>query len=1079
MKGSRKGNRVFKEILLYLFFVLIFIPLALAQGNSSPHVYIQNGILYIDGVPQSFLYGAEIQYFRARGSCQKNIDPEITYTAWDELLNKAKEAGINTISFYIPWDWHEPVEGKFDFTGEYDGDGDGRPDYPARNLKRFFKMIKEKGFKVVIIRPGPYINAEWGPHFFGAVPEWLTANEEYQDTLMREENGEISISSMGDGEVKIHSYNHEKFLEKVKEWFRALYNNVLKDVIGEGAPLVFIQLDNETNYGWEEHALYRRDYSAHSIEAYRKFLEDKYKDIENLNQVYNTQYQSFSEVRPPSLFDLDWSLLPQIPIRHRDWIEFHDFYIEKYLSTLKNFWEEIDIKEGDVLFIRSEAYNTWGLGHIPGWNGLSSNNGILTAVNLYQKITESPYLLDFPMKPGHDIKWATEVNKLILGEKGWNYVTEMQTGWFWGDLLNSAREHIYVDGIGHGVKGFTFYYFHTGFNEGEASDCRELGLFWKGAPLNFNLQYITLTDSTGVKPWVCGESWSLIKYLGNYVLAPLGEDLIQSEEVENEVAILDYLPYHYSLEGIEISTHLSGALMGLLIAAGYNPRICLLDVASEDELNKYKVLFFHGLNYMKKKDMHKLLNYVKGGGILVNFLDLPSFDDNGNQDDSFSKILVDSSSGPVVMTKGKIQWSLNNSKGEFSYYPSRAWLNFYPLTTGGVYWGLNEDGEDTKGIVPFMWYIEESTGERYLLGYYKEYGKGRIYHIACNLHYLFNEGDYYNPRLGECLEGYYEVTKALLSDMELNRAIEVTSVNGYPGYHVLVWGRVIEDKDTVFIFVRNNSESGAKINVKIMAGALGLDKNKEYKVIDLMYKEENTPYYCYNTVVSNLSMDDKNEISFTVKVEAERATILVIQPVDVPVLGEKQIEKLIEQALQGDIQAIVQLGGLGKVETVEPLLSLLSKPDREIISETRRALIKLMDGIEDEMLKEIVNNAVIIYDLEASKEEKLNAIKQLVQIGDIRGVDALVGALREDDIDIKLTALWGLMKMGDIVVEPLQKYLDDPEISDDVKYLLSQISSTGGIDVEYAEFEVPEAAEDSFCFAPVEENISESPFWEL
>ena len=66
---------------------------------------------------------------------------------------------MNMVSFYIPWDFHEPVEGKFDFDGTTDEDGDGNPDYPSRDVKTFIRMIKERGFKYIMVRPGPYINA--------------------------------------------------------------------------------------------------------------------------------------------------------------------------------------------------------------------------------------------------------------------------------------------------------------------------------------------------------------------------------------------------------------------------------------------------------------------------------------------------------------------------------------------------------------------------------------------------------------------------------------------------------------------------------------------------------------------------------------------------------------------------------------------------------------------------------------------------------------------------------------------------------------------------------------------------------
>ena len=53
-----------------------------------------------------FIYSGEIHYFR------------ILKKDWKDRLQKAKKAGLNTVSFYIPWIWHEYKEGSFDFTGK-------------------------------------------------------------------------------------------------------------------------------------------------------------------------------------------------------------------------------------------------------------------------------------------------------------------------------------------------------------------------------------------------------------------------------------------------------------------------------------------------------------------------------------------------------------------------------------------------------------------------------------------------------------------------------------------------------------------------------------------------------------------------------------------------------------------------------------------------------------------------------------------------------------------------------------------------------------------------------------------------
>ena len=108
-----------------------------------------------EALPKEQIFGAEIQYFRLRGGLGRNIPRAKVIELWAKALDAAKGAGMNMVSFYIPWDFHEPVEGKFDFDGTTDEDGDGNPDYPSRDVKTFIRMIKGAGVQVHHGTPGP------------------------------------------------------------------------------------------------------------------------------------------------------------------------------------------------------------------------------------------------------------------------------------------------------------------------------------------------------------------------------------------------------------------------------------------------------------------------------------------------------------------------------------------------------------------------------------------------------------------------------------------------------------------------------------------------------------------------------------------------------------------------------------------------------------------------------------------------------------------------------------------------------------------------------------------------------------
>ncbi|KAJ8643446.1 hypothetical protein MRB53_005194 [Persea americana] len=82
--------------------------------------------------------------------------PRSTPEMWPDLIQKAKEGGLDVIQTYVFWDGHEPSPGKYYFEGRYD-------------LVKFIKLVKQAGL-YVNLRIGPYICAEWN---LGGFPVWL------------------------------------------------------------------------------------------------------------------------------------------------------------------------------------------------------------------------------------------------------------------------------------------------------------------------------------------------------------------------------------------------------------------------------------------------------------------------------------------------------------------------------------------------------------------------------------------------------------------------------------------------------------------------------------------------------------------------------------------------------------------------------------------------------------------------------------------------------------------------------------------------------------------------------------------
>ncbi|HZV77057.1 MAG TPA: amino acid permease [Candidatus Babeliales bacterium] len=125
-----------------------------ADWNAS-RITFDHGypVFSVDGRP-FFLYGAAFFYER------------IPREQWRASLLAYRQLGINTIDLYVIWNWHEPSEDVWDFTGTTD---------PQRDLIALLKLTHEMGFKL-ILRAGPVIRNEWRN---GGYPAWLLERPVY------------------------------------------------------------------------------------------------------------------------------------------------------------------------------------------------------------------------------------------------------------------------------------------------------------------------------------------------------------------------------------------------------------------------------------------------------------------------------------------------------------------------------------------------------------------------------------------------------------------------------------------------------------------------------------------------------------------------------------------------------------------------------------------------------------------------------------------------------------------------------------------------------------------------------------
>ncbi|MFC3576697.1 beta-galactosidase [Streptomyces yaanensis] len=148
---------------------------------------------------------------------------------WRDVLQKLRAHGYNTISVYVSWNYHSPAPGSYDFTG-------------VRDLDLFLRTAAETGL-YVILRPGPYINAEVDA---GGFPGWLTATRGMART------------------------SDPTYLTYVDEWLTAVNRIAVRHLYTKGTgTIVLYQLENE--YANHVAGPEGRDYMAH---LYKKVRAD-------------------------------------------------------------------------------------------------------------------------------------------------------------------------------------------------------------------------------------------------------------------------------------------------------------------------------------------------------------------------------------------------------------------------------------------------------------------------------------------------------------------------------------------------------------------------------------------------------------------------------------------------------------------------------------------------------------------------------------------------------------------------------------------------------------------------------------
>jgi beta-galactosidase len=167
-------------------------PPGSAQTAKTSPVTIQGSQFFRDGKPYQIISGT-IHY------------PRVPREYWGDRFKKARAMGLNTVETYAFWNLHEPSPGVFDFSGNND-------------IAAFVRLAKEEGLNV-IVRPGPYICAEWEA---GGLPAWLFA----------------------DPSIKVRTRD-EQFLAASDRYLSRLGQELAPLQASHDGPIIAVQVENE------------------------------------------------------------------------------------------------------------------------------------------------------------------------------------------------------------------------------------------------------------------------------------------------------------------------------------------------------------------------------------------------------------------------------------------------------------------------------------------------------------------------------------------------------------------------------------------------------------------------------------------------------------------------------------------------------------------------------------------------------------------------------------------------------------------------------------------------------------------
>nr|QGJ83567.1 beta-galactosidase [Opalinidae sp.] len=177
---------------MYIAVLLLLLTITICCGRK---IELSGEQILKDGEPFRIISGS-MHYFRHH--------PD----QWEDRILKLKAMGLNTISTYVAWNLHNPEIDEYYFES-------------IANIELFIQIVQRNNM-YLLLRPGPYICAEWE---LGGIPYWVLGNEN----------------------IQIRTSN-QLWLNEVNKWYKVFFGKISKYLYSNGGNIIFVQVENE--YGF-------------------------------------------------------------------------------------------------------------------------------------------------------------------------------------------------------------------------------------------------------------------------------------------------------------------------------------------------------------------------------------------------------------------------------------------------------------------------------------------------------------------------------------------------------------------------------------------------------------------------------------------------------------------------------------------------------------------------------------------------------------------------------------------------------------------------------------------------------------